>query len=196
MRYPLPGQFEFFNTIEAPRKKTCNRCKKILEVKDFYKNGDGYFNYCIECHKRGTQKNVRIRISDKIGFLTHVYKRLKEKRVSKKTKALPAKHQARYDVKVTLEEFIELWEEHEKVYGFHCRLSGQKIAFIRANKGQGPGGSYSNTMSPDRLDPHRCYEKKNIIFVANEVNIRKKDVTYKDCKKIVEIYEERFRDEF
>ena len=194
----LLGQFEFFNEVEAPRTRKCKGCKETFDIKKFY--GDvykGYSSYCIPCHTKQTQSDIKKRISTKKGFLDYVYKRLVSKRNSKKIKELPEKEQEKYNVDLTFEEFVEMWEAHEKKYGFHCMLSGQKIVFIKSENGVGgPGGSYSNTMSPDRLDPNRCYTKQNLIFVANEVNLRKKDVTFKDCLKIVEIYKERYPEEF
>ena len=44
-----------------------------------------------------------------------------------------------------------------------------------------------SAISVDKLDPLRPYTLENIIFVRSEVNARKCNVTYKDCKKIVSI---------
>jgi hypothetical protein len=74
----------------------------------------------------------------------------------------------------------------------HCPISKQKMTFLRRQVGK-QGAGYSNTVSIDRLDPNRCYEENNIIFIAYEVNTRKNKITYEDCKRIIELHEERFK---
>ena len=102
-----------------------------------------------------------------------------------------------YECKVTYEELLEIWKEQHKKYGMHCPISKQIMTFLRANNGKrGPGNAYSNTVSIDRLDPNLCYEKRNIIFIANEVNTRKNKVYYTDCVKIIELHKERFPERF
>ena len=214
MSRELLGQFDLFNESLA-RSKICFNCKKRLSADHFYKNKDRLNSYCIECQKayfsvysKDNKDSLNRKAQEKLatdeGMIRALYNSIKnkERRFLKKMKEgkidLTEKQIKQfYECKVTYEELLEIWKEQQKKYGMHCPLSGQVMSLLRKNSGRrGPGNAYSNTVSIDRLDPNLCYEKRNIIFIANEVNLRKNKVYYTDCVKIIELHKERFPERF
>jgi hypothetical protein len=204
MKTPLLGQFMLFETDKLKKSKVCIMCKKRLDLKNFYSAS----NKCKNCwgdhyakNKKTILKKAALQRSTLEGTLHYIFLSINNKLKSKRTEYKKRKidisdaHLIKcYSCKVTEEKLHEIWEEQFKKYGMHCPISKQKMTFSRKQNGkQGAGSGYSNTVSIDRLDPNRCYEEGNIIFIANDVNMRKNKVTYEDCKRIIELHEERFK---
>ena len=87
------------------------------------------------------------------------------------------------------DHLLELYNEHKKVYGPHCRYTGVKLTTERST-GEGWKPSRPTNLSVDRIDPRLPYEEGNIVFCSWEFNNRKHGVTPDDCKRIIEVYEE------
>ena len=91
------------------------------------------------------------------------------------------------------EDFFEAWDEHKTKYGKRCAYTGEPVLLKRrlAKKNGKLNKVPPNLLSVDRLDPEKGYTKDNIVFCSWAVNDRKNAVTIKDCYRIIEIYEER-----
>jgi hypothetical protein len=87
------------------------------------------------------------------------------------------------------DHLLELWNNHKKKYGPHCRYTGVKLATKRST-GEGWKPSRPTNLSIDRIDPRLPYEEGNIVFCTWEFNNRKHGVTPDDCKRILKVYEE------
>ena len=93
-----------------------------------------------------------------------------------------------YSIK-SRDHLLELWNNHKKEYGPHCRYTGIKLTTERST-GEGWKPSRPTNISVDRVDPRLPYEEGNIVFCTWEFNNRKSGVTPDDCKRILEVYEE------
>ena len=89
---------------------------------------------------------------------------------------------------MTKEEFFQLFEEHKKIYGYTCALTGEPI-FHKTNSHK--DSTKSNSISVDRLNPKIGYTKENIIFVSTKANNLKNAVTKELCIAILKEYEKR-----
>ena len=87
------------------------------------------------------------------------------------------------------DHLLELWNNHKKKYGPHCRYTGVELTTKRST-GEGWKPSRPTNLSIDRIDPRLPYEEGNIVFCSWEFNNRKHGVTPDDCKRILEVYEE------
>jgi hypothetical protein len=87
------------------------------------------------------------------------------------------------------DHLLELWNNHKKKYGPHCRYTGVELTTKRST-GEGWKPSRPTNLSVDRVDPRLPYEEGNIVFCSWEFNNRKHGVTPDDCKRILEVYEE------
>jgi len=215
MSRELLGQFDLFSSSEIKRTKVCSRCKQRLDVENFYHNKGRFNSFCIKCakkyqneytkdNKKTINRKYQEMCSTEEGAIRVMFRSIKNKINSKKRSVKKGKLKMTekeiyqyYECKVTYEELLEIWKEQHKKYGMHCPISKQIMTFLRANNGKrGPGNAFSNTISIDRLDPNVCYQKNNIIFIANEVNLRKNKVYYNDCVRIIELHKEKFPERF
>ena len=154
----------------------------------FYLSKDGLKSQCKICDKKGGT----IYNNTERGFIVNLYGSMKKKIRAKRYSHLTEKEKEKYRCHITQEEFFELWEDHKKRFGYHCRLTGVKIVCQRAQNGKGLRYlGYSNAVSVDRLDPNIGYTKDNIIFISNEANKIKNAVTKDLCIKILKLYEEK-----
>ena len=102
-----------------------------------------------------------------------------------------------YKCYITWEQLWDLWERHKETHGgLFCAITGEKMTHIGVNP---PGAKkYSrnwNNISIDRLDASKPYTLQNIIFVTWKINKMKNDFPISYMKKILQIYEERFKNE-
>jgi len=98
----------------------------------------------------------------------------------------------RFKVHFTLQELLESWDRYIELKGdVICAISGLPMTWERP-KNYPRYKWVPSAISVDKLDPLRPYTLENIIFVRAEVNARKCNITYEDCKKIIQLYEERF----
>jgi len=85
----------------------------------------------------------------------------------------------------------ELWEKQKKLLGGpYCIYTGVELTTKRS-RGKGHIGATKTNLSIDRIDPTLPYQEDNIVFCSWEFNKRKSGVTPDDCKRILEVYEER-----
>jgi len=87
------------------------------------------------------------------------------------------------------DHLLELYNDHKKEYGPHCRYTGVKLTTKRST-GEGWKRGRPTNISVDRIDPRFPYEEGNIVFCSWEFNNRKSGVTPQDCKRILEVYGE------
>ena len=173
--------------------KRCFRCNfETTEIeKYFYKHKvskDGFKYMCKKCQ----EKSNNAYLNTEHGFMMNLYNSIKKKVNGRRYKHSSEEQKDKHRCYVTYEEFMNIWEEHKKEIGFHCRLTNIKMVCLRAKGGKGVRYyGYSNGVSVDRLDPNIGYTKENIIFVSNEANKIKSSVTKNMCIKILEIYKER-----
>ena len=207
MKVEVLGQFMLFGASELKRSRKCINCKKRLPLEQFYKK-----TYrCKECHlkysneynkkhKKTLERKKNEKISTPEGAIHLFYGQISNKISSKKKQLAKRGYELTdqeiekyYSCKVTEERLYEIWKEQEAKYGMHCPMTKQKMTFLRRKAGrQGPGSAFTNSVSIDRLNPELCYEEPNIIFVANEFNMRKNRTTFFDALKIVEAHLERW----
>lgn len=95
-----------------------------------------------------------------------------------------------YNLKLTWEEFWQLWENHKKRYGgLICGYTGVKMTHERSSM-KDPLRNQSYNISVDRLDPNLPYRADNIVFCTVKFNNIKGAMTRNDCllilKKFIE----------
>ena len=166
--------------------KTCTKCKKQKQLKQFRKlknSFDGYEYACKPC------RNIQSRNwhSTEKGYIKTLYstmkKRINQKRFINSSEEIKKKH----TLYLTMEEFENLWKQHKEKYGLKCLLTGIKMTHVPSKENM----SNSNNISTDRLNPNIGYTKENIIFVSANVNTKKGAVTKELCQAILKQYEER-----
>ena len=186
-----PNLNNLLTNLDLP--KTCTVCKTVYEniEKNFCKRKiakSGYSAFCKKCKK---EKDSAYANTEK-GYLSNTYNTMKKKYKNGRYRGLSEKEKDPHRCHITKEEFIQLWEEHKKQFGYHCRLTGIKIVLQRAQDSKKRRyHGYSNAMSVDRLNPKVGYTKDNIIFISNEANKMKSAVTKQLCVSILKLYEEK-----
>ena len=89
------------------------------------------------------------------------------------------------------DHLLELWEKQKKLLGGpYCIYTGVELTTI-ARRGNGFIGTTGTNLSIDRIDPTLPYQENNVVFCSWDFNNRKNAMTPDDCKKIIEVYEER-----
>ena len=166
--------------------KTCTKCKKQKQLKQFRKlknSFDGYEYACKPC------RNIQSRNwhSTEKGYIRTLYSTMKKRTVSGVHKNASEEIKKKHTVYLTMEEFEDLWKQHKEKYGYKCLLTGIKMTHVPSKENM----SNSNNISTDRLNPNIGYTKENIIFVSANVNHKKNAVTKKICEAILKQYEER-----
>tara|TARA_R100000458_G_C8145679_1_gene155191 strand:+ start:239 stop:640 length:402 start_codon:yes stop_codon:yes gene_type:complete len=98
----------------------------------------------------------------------------------------------RFKVHFTKQELFECWDKYIELKGSAvCAISNLPMTWERP-KNYPKHKWVPSAISVDKLDPLRPYTLENIIFVRSDVNARKCNITYNDCKKIIQLYKERF----
>jgi hypothetical protein len=174
-------------------KKTCPECKiEYQNVEEgFWKHKnryDGFQSYCKKCNK----KSHTIYSNTERGYLKGCYLNIKHKLKGKRYKKFSEEEKQKHMCHLTEDEFINLFEEHKKQFGYNCRLTSVKMICERAEDSKKRRfNGYANAVSVDRLDSSKGYTKDNIIFITNEANKIKGSVTKDMCIKILKLYEEK-----
>ncbi len=210
-----------FNHTELIRYKTCTQCKKyfLLDETNFNRNRGsttGFASMCKSCdgersrrYKKDPKNEEKIKasmsayFSSERGFITNristIFKpsRLK-KRKGANTFWIP--ECTKEDIWELL--FLHIEKMKEKFKGSDGRICSycEKPwtytfkGYKTLNKGftkRKWGSTVRSNFSIDRLDTTMTYRKDNIVFCCSGCNDEKKAVTFKLCKKILEIKEER-----
>ena len=111
----------------------------------------------------------------------------RKNRLKNKPELLP-----RFKVHFTKQELFECWDKYIELKGsVVCAISNLPMTWERP-KNYPKYKWVPSAISVDKLDPLRPYTLENIIFVRSDVNARKCNVTYNDCKKIIQLYKEKF----
>ena len=186
-----PNLNNLLTNLDLP--KQCTVCKTIYNdlesnFSKVKKHKDGYSYECRKCKKQRDLEYAKT----EIGYLNICYAAIKNRYKNMRYKDLSEKEKDRHRCYVTKEEFLQMWEEHKKQFGYRCRLTGIKMVLQRA---QDPKKrrylGYSNAMSVDRLDPKIGYTKDNTVFISNETNKTKGAVTKQLCISILKLFEEK-----
>jgi hypothetical protein len=167
--------------------QVCTFCKISLPFSFFTKDKktkNGLRRWCKNC-KRIDANNYN---NTEKGCLTNLYGNMKKKFKSKRFINFPEEEKNKYICHVSKKEFFELFENHKKIFGYNCMLTGNPIFLKRTSNHK---KTKSNNLSVDRLDPEMGYTKKNIIFVSSLINNKKGAVTKELCIAILKAYEER-----
>jgi len=94
-----------------------------------------------------------------------------------------------YEIRITKEQFFELWEDQKEKFGVSCPMTGVTMTTFRPNS---KNERCPTNLSVDRLDNDKGYTSKNIIFVSSNFNSRKNSMGILDCVKIINEYKKRF----
>jgi len=167
--------------------KKCTMCKKILKLNWFNKkraSRDGYRSSCKTCNK----KTSVLYFNTERGYLTNIYNSIKQKVYKVRYNNFSEKEKDKYRCHMTKEQFFQLFEDHKKIFGYTCALSGEPIVHKTTSH---KDSNKSNSVSVDRLDPRLGYTAENIIFVSSKVNNNKNAVTKELCIAILKEYEKR-----
>jgi len=173
--------------------KSCTKCN--FETKDYKKyfgkqtsTKDGFKHQCKKCR---TEIND-IYNNTENGFMTTLHKSINARVNHERYKYLTEEEKNRYRCYVNKKKFFELWENHKKIFGYCCRLTGVKMICKKSKGKKGAGFlGYSNGVSVDKLNPNIGYTEDNLIFISNKTNKSKGAVTKELCIKILEIYKEK-----
>ena len=171
--------------------KKCTNCGEVKSLGDFcIKRAakDGHAPWCVDCIKED-QKKVQ---NTETGFL--------KKRYYDMIARCRVENRKCY---FTLDQFLAAFEKHKSIYGMksawgpgpnqleqHLPVTTITPGTKRAKNKKTP--RIMSNLSADRLDNNRDYTIKNLIFMRNEENARKKDTSYEDCKIQMRLHEERF----
>jgi hypothetical protein len=169
------------------KAKACTYCKKVFPLTSFHKDNNiklGFRAWCKKCKKIHSD----IYNNTENGFLTNLYGNMKKKIKSKRVIEYPKEKKEKYRCSITKKEFFELFEEHKKIFGYTCILTGRHITLKRTSHQENVGG---DILSVDRLNPEIGYTKENIIFVSSSANNKKNAVTKELCIAILKEYEKR-----
>ena len=168
-RYPNgkdPAKREHFGDI-----KTCSKCKLTKDIFNFHWKSDRYNGKrrlrlqaeCGECREK--QRHAKYSATPE-AFIMRSVQQIKQEsaRVKKRRKR----------VTLTMDQFIEAWQEQFEKYGLICPLSGQQMTYQ-----QGLGNLDTN-ISIDRIDSSKLYEPGNIQFICRRVNSMKNHFSNQD----------------
>lgn len=167
--------------------KQCTSCKKIFTTDNFTKDStkkDKLRGNCKLCSKI---TNFRYSNTEN-GYMANLFRYLKRREFHKRFEHSSEEEKAKRRRYVTKEQFLTLWEEHKKRYGYTCALTRQIIFFKTSTNSD---SKVNNGISVDRLNPNIGYTFENIIFVANKTNQMKCNVTKELCVAILKAYEDR-----
>lgn len=89
---------------------------------------------------------------------------------------------------VTFDQVLRLWKKHKKKYGSRCIYSNVKMTFIRGKNKVTP-----TNLSIDRINNNKGYVVDNIVFCTNEFNRKKGYMSIADCRKVLKIYNQRYK---
>ena len=98
------------------------------------------------------------------------------------------------DFHVTIEDFLQLWQDHKDKYGWKCYYTGLPITIGRsvAVKGSEKRNSTPpSLLSVDRFDSNIGYTKENIVFCRWDFNSRKGNIAVEDCIIILKKHMQR-----
>tara|TARA_Y100000361_G_C11054280_1_gene286996 strand:+ start:66 stop:716 length:651 start_codon:yes stop_codon:yes gene_type:complete len=166
---------------------TSKNGKLYRRYEDTPKLPSSYKNLPKEEKEKISRRNQKRLNNNEKNFLSSRYSVLANRKKNAK------KSKKEYDCFFTLEEFLEHWERHKRKYGGPiCAITGETMTMIGLNdKSEKYKRNWLN-VSVDRLDTERPYTLQNIIFVTWKANKAKNDLSIKNMRAILDLYEERF----
>jgi hypothetical protein len=171
--------------------KKCSMCGfETTEIKKYFHNckafKDGFKKQCKKCIKRSSFNYA----NTEHGFITNTFNTIKKKINSKRFLNFSEEEKNKSRCYLNKKEFFNLWEEHKKIRGYTCHLTGVEIICKRSPHKKKLIG-FSNGASVDRLNPNIGYTKENTIFISNDANKIKNAVTKELCIEILRVYKEK-----
>ena len=162
--------------------KTCTKCNKSKDLKEFYKTTttkDGYTYNCIACYQKYREehkesaKSYMKRLRDANRISINEKKRLSWQKLDPRRKMLSqAKSRARtknIEFNLNVEDII-LPDE--------CPLLN--LPFVVGTK-----EDYEQTYSLDRINPNKGYIKENVCWISGRANRIKYNATIKELEQIL-----------
>ena len=98
------------------------------------------------------------------------------------------------DFHVTIEDFLQLWQDHKDKYGWKCYYTGLPITIGRSVAVKGSekrNPTPPSLLSVDRFDSNIGYTKENIVFCRWDFNSRKGNIAVEDCIIILKKHMQR-----
>ena len=181
-----------FPTGKDPEKKRlfgdkqyCPHCKQWKDTYEFdWKREGKPGNYtriklqvkCAECRRK---QQIKKYSSDPHSFVFRRIQLILEPSASRKN--------GRRKCKMTIEEFMNEWQQQFEKYGLYCPKTGQLMTYIKGS------GQILTNISIDRVDSTKDYEKGNVQFVCLAYNTIKnkypEHVLVTWCKRIIKKYD-------
>ena len=181
-----------FPTGKDPEKKRlfgdkqyCPHCKQWKDTYEFdWKREGKPGNYtriklqvkCAECRRK---QQIKKYSSDPHSFVFRRIQLILEPSASRKN--------GRRKCKMTIEEFMNEWQQQFEKYGLYCPKTGQLMTYIKGS------GQILTNISIDRIDSTKDYEKGNVQFVCLAYNTIKnkypEHVLVTWCKRIIKKYD-------
>ena len=181
-----------FPTGKDPEKKRlfgdkqyCPHCKQWKDTYEFdWKREGKPGNYtriklqvkCAECRRK---QQIKKYSSDPHSFVFRRIQLILEPSASRKN--------GRRKCKMTIEEFMNEWQQQFEKYGLYCPKTGQLMTYKKGS------GQILTNISIDRIDSTKDYEKGNVQFVCLAYNTIKnkypEHVLVTWCKRIIKKYD-------
>jgi hypothetical protein len=156
---------------------------------------DTYYKKLDNNKKEKFKELATNRLSEEFKYMKAKYDGIFNREKNKKNNNNYIKSENIYKCYFSWEEFLKAWEEHKKTYGgLICAITGETMTHIGLNpKGTKKYSRNWNNISIDKLDPDKPYTLENIIFVTWKINKAKNDLPIKYLKKILELYNQKFK---
>jgi hypothetical protein len=181
-----------FPTGKDPEKKRqfgetryCPHCEEWKDTYEFdWKREGKPGNYTriklqIKCAKCRRKQQIKKYSSDPHSFVFRRIQLILQPSASRKN--------GRRKSKLTMEEFMNEWQQQFEKYGLYCPKTGQLMTYIKGS------GQILTNISVDRINSTRDYEKGNVQFVCLAYNTIKnkypEPVLVTWCKRIIKNYE-------
>jgi hypothetical protein len=153
--------------------KVCTNCKQKKETSLFHLKSagkDGLSPWCKSCKNQETNNRYS---KNAVSFVRRLYQMMwcQQKR-------------RKINIQITMNEFIQIWNEQYEKFGMNCPYSGIEMTFKK-----GEGKLFYN-ISVDRFDNTKPYEDGNIVFCCMVVNRMKQELPidefWRICKSVAE----------
>ena len=181
-----------FPTGKDPEKKRrfgetqyCPHCEEWKDTYEFdWKREGKPGNYTriklqIKCAKCRRKQQIKKYSSDPHSFVFRRIQLILQPSASRKN--------GRRKSKLTMEEFMNEWQQQFEKLGLRCPKTGQRMTYTKG------GGEVLTNISVDRINSTRDYEKGNVQFVCLAYNTMKnkypEPVLVTWCQRIIKNYE-------
>ena len=148
-------------TVHGAATKVCNNChvEQSLAFFQWRDNRTKIQNQCDDCRRK---KDHAYKTSNIFRYITYLAKRILSKYGRKRRKPCA----------LSPKDFVALFIEQQNKFGMQCPYSGLTMTYDLGE------GKTPTNISIDRFDSNKPYEKGNIIFCCNVINVMKFDSSY------------------